>query len=429
MKHSVKEYKLPSGAQGLVVQVPGTDIVNLVIRFNSGFQFGSAESYEIPHLMEHLIGCGCKSYPGPNQFKIEIEKNGAYRNAYTSSVVNGYVVECAAFELERVLDLVDDYLTQPLFPEEAFATEVSNVREELTRNTTQHGSACSMELNARAFPREDKRYEERIEQLPSLTRDQALKHYESTHTSVNARFYVAGSFADDGQAVVARLERLLAKLPRGERRQPLGQPGKGQKKVIVTHRDIPQIYYRQALYAGGLDWAGRNALLCLRMLLTGGYSSRVYGEARRRGLAYHVDGVAGMGPEGSQFGFLGYVTPGNVAELFKLMATEYRAIRRGEVKPEQLAAAQDLLVGSSLRAHQTAGDMLGWYLGPYDREEIILDFEELHTQLRQVKVEAVVEQANRLAAAGAHGVSILGNVTKAQAEEYAAYLAPMWEPV
>lgn len=419
MNHTVTEHKLANGAKGLVVHVPSTQVVNLIVRFNSGFQFADRSRYEIPHLMEHLIGCGSKAYPGPNQFKIEVEKNGAYRNAYTSDEVNGYVFECAAFELERILDLCEEYLARPLFPEEAFATELSNVREELSRLTTQHGAVCSMALAERAFPYEDLNYEARIEQLPAFTREHVLEHYRTTHMSANARFYVAGDLPDGGQAVVKRLERILGRLPGGQRLEPRREPGIGQDTPIVTFREIKQIYYTFRLYAEELPWELRNASFLLRMLLTGGFQSRVYGEARRRGLAYHVEATRYAGPGASSFGFEGYVTAANIEALFKLIADEYRAIAAGKFTESELQAAKDLMIGSTLRSFQTAGDMLGWYLAPYDREDRILDYSSYLNELRQVTAEQVRGVAERFVRSGARGLSLLGDLDEERVGQYA----------
>jgi predicted Zn-dependent peptidase len=427
MNHTVTEHKLANGAQGLVVSMPGTNIVNIVLRFNSGFQFADRSRFEVPHVTEHLIGCGTKKYPQPNEFKIEVQKNGAYRNAYTNSTINGYVVECAEFELERILDLLEEYMTRPLFPAEAFATEISNVREELSRLTTQHAAVCSMALAERAFPHESLGYEERIEQLAAFEPEHILEHYHATHTSRNARFYVAGDFADGGAAVVKRLERIYDRLPRGHRLGPLARPGLGQEQAVVTQRDIKQIYYRAAAFAGEYPRPQRNALILLRMVLTGGFQSRIYGEARRRGLAYHIDSSSYSGPGESAFGFEGYVTEQNIEPLFELVAGEYRAVRQGQLTERELEAAKSLLIGSSLRAHQTAGDMLGWYLGPYDREELILDYEEHHEALRQVTREQVIEVANGVMKPKNHGISLLGEVSEKQAQAYAALLDPLWQ--
>src|SRR5205814_1094132 len=112
MKHRVIEHHVAGGASGLVIDVPGSDVVSLQVRFNSGFQFADRKLYEVPHVMEHLLATVTRKHPGPNQFYIEAQKNGAYVNATTSVDANGYVYECADFELDRIVGLVEEQLTE-----------------------------------------------------------------------------------------------------------------------------------------------------------------------------------------------------------------------------------------------------------------------------------------------------------------------------
>jgi predicted Zn-dependent peptidase len=422
MKHRVFEHHVAGGASGLVIDVPGSDVVNLQVRFNSGYEFAQRSKYEVPHVMEHLLATVTKAHPGPNEFNIEVQKNGAYMNASTSVEANGYIYEWADFETGRLLDLVEEQLTKPLFAQGAFRAEVGNVREELTRNTTQHGAVCGMALAERVFPHLWMSYEERIAQLAQLELADVREHYERTHTAANGRFYVSGSFGDGGEKVVARLDRIFRQLPAGERRICSHEVGRGLERPVLTERDIAQLYYRVSLYFGELTEAERRALTLLRMVLVGGMGSRVYGEARRRGLAYSVSGTGHAEPGNSSFGFAGYVTPDNAEALFELMVREMRAVRAGKLTRVELEAAQDLIIGSVKRSIQTAGDLLGWYLGPYDETGEIRDLDRNLELMRAVRPEEVVAVAEKAAAAKRRGISLLGKLEGTDTERWSEKL-------
>ncbi len=196
MKHSVSEYHLSGGASGLVIHIPGHDVVSLQVRFNSGFQFADPSTYELPHVMEHILATVTQAHPGPNEFTIEAQKNGAYVNASTSTDANGYIYEFADFELDRIVELVAEQLTAPLFAEKSLSSEIGNVREELTRNTAQHPTVCSVRLSEQSFPHLWMDYDKRIAQLPDIKLGAIEEYYRRTHTSANARFVVAGNFED-----------------------------------------------------------------------------------------------------------------------------------------------------------------------------------------------------------------------------------------
>ncbi|HSX02085.1 MAG TPA: pitrilysin family protein [Candidatus Saccharimonadia bacterium] len=427
MKHTVTQHKLDSGARGLVINVPSSDVVNILVRFNSGYQFADQHVYEVPHVMEHLLATVTQKYPAPNQFMIEAQKNGAYVNANTSSNYNGYVYECADFELDRILDLVEEQVVRPLFAPKALAAELGNVREELSRNTTQHGSVCSIRLGEKAYPGQIMDYEARIAQLDDITLESVERHYHHTHTAANARFFVAGTFADGGAAVVRRLERIFAQLPTG-RRLPRSQAiGHNVPEPLVARRDIKQLYYALGLYLGELTEAERRAMSLLRLVLVGGFSSRILGEARRRGLAYGLSASGQTEPGNSAFSFSGYVTPANAEELYKLIAREMRAMREGRLEEAELTAAKQLGIGSTKRSYQTAADILSWYVAPYDNEGKVVDFNGYLDELQAVTPAEVVAVAGKIALSGRHGFSVVGDVDDLAASSYAKRLAAIWE--
>jgi len=425
MNHIVQEFGLAGGAKGLVVSLCGSGVVNLVARFNSGFQFAPHEVYEVPHVMEHLLANSSKKYSKVNELHIELMKNGAYANASTSSVANAYVTEFAAFELDRIMDLVEEQLADPLIEQQQLTADIGNVREELSRNITQHASVCAIQIGEAAFPELIMNYEKRISQLPEITVAKARDHYVQTHTAGNARFFVAGDFDDGGTAIAKRLDRIAARLPKGERLTPRRAIGLNIPEPIVTQRDIAQIYYQVQMYFGELDMAERRALWLWRMIETGGFGSRILGPARAKGWAYHVGGYTQSEPGKSLFGVQGFVTPGNAGSLFGLIAQELAAVREHPVSQSELEAAKDLLVGSIRRTMQTAGDYLDWYLPLYEENGEILDFEQTLSAVRSVRAGEIQAVAQKAAASGRSGISFVGPVDDKLAGEYAAILAPI----
>jgi predicted Zn-dependent peptidase len=427
MKHTVTEHKLVSGAQGLVIDVPGSAVVNLQVRFDSGFQFADRKRYEVPHVMEHVLATVTQDHPGPNEFIIEAQKKGAYVNASTSVDANGYQYEFADFETERMLGLVTEQITRPLFAQTAMEAELGNVREELTRNTTQHAAVCGVRLAELAYPKLWLDFDERIKQLPEIKIEHLREHFERTHTAANGRFYVAGHFPDGGAGIVRRFEELFGQLSKGKRFERDRSMGRLVAKPVVEQREIQQVYYRVALYFGELTEPERRALTLLRMVLAGGMGSRVLGEARRRGLAYGVGSLGHAEPGNSSFGFAGYVTPQNAEALFELMAREYAQVRAGGVTAGELEAAKDLVIGSIKRQTQTPGDLLGWYMEPYDEDGEIRHFEKTLELLRGVTPGDVAALAAKATAAGRQGTSFVGDLDAARAEHYQELLSPLWQ--
>ena len=427
MKHTVTEHVLSMGTPGLLINVPGGDVFNILVRFNSGYQFADQSMYELPHVMEHLMATRSQKYPGSNEFMIEAQKNGAMCNATTNSDANGYVYECADFELDRMIDLLEEQLVRPIFTQADLDIERKNVREELNKNTTDHQRICSIALGEKAFPGQVLGFDERLSQLDAITLAAITDYYPYAFTAANARFYVAGPIGKRNTAITDRFERIFAQLPAGKLFSPNPDPGCNVPKPILQIREINQLYYRASVFGGELSYAERHALSLMRLVLVGGFGSRVKGEARSRGLAYAISMVSGAATGNSEAGYAGYVTPANASDLFEVIVRHTLDIRDGGLTDLELENARILGVGSTKRSYQTPSDMLSWYVGPYEDDRRIDDFDAYLESLRAVTVNDIRLVVGKLTGKKSHGVSFVGDISIEVAEDLTAILTPLWK--
>jgi predicted Zn-dependent peptidase len=418
MQHEVTQHELRSGAKGLIVNVPGAQVTSLVVRFNSGFQFAPVGKYEIPHIMEHVLATSSQKYPEPNGFMIEAQRNGAYVNATTSSDTNGYVFECADFERDRIIDLLEEELVRPKFDEESFRAEVGNVREELSRNTTEYARVCNVRLAAAAYPGQSLDFTDRLDQLNSIALTDLEAHYRRTHTASNARFVVAGSLSDDSERILDRLERLFDGLPKGTRLERSTEIGLNLTKPVIKHEKIAQLYYSFDRYLGELSLDERAAAAVLRLVLTGGMGSLIFGEARRRGLAYGVNSGFGSDIGNSSFGFSGHVSHENAADLLELITRNWRDVAAGKLESSRVNDAKTYGLGSTRRSNQTVGDLLSWYVTPFNQSDIVIDLEEHLGRIESISRDGVVDIAAKFAQSKRCGMSLLGPVTMTEAVRF-----------
>ena len=425
MKHAVTEHRLASGARGLVIDVPGSSVLNLEVRFNSGFSLGDMKHYELPHVLEHMLATVSQKYPQPNAFMIEAQKNGAYVNASTGVRANSYIYEFAPFELERMLDLVEEQIARPYFVTDRLAGEIGNVREELTRNTTQPGAQVSMALLAAAVPGQWLDYEARIAQLPKLNVTLLEAYYHRTHTSQNAFFSVAGDVGE-GDQIVQRLEAAFRQLPQGKPIAWTSQRGRRLDEPVVRKMPIGQVYYRVARSLPELSLPQRRAMAVLRTALVGGMGSRILGKARERGWAYSVGGMFSSEPGSATAGFGGYVTKDHARDLFELMDQQLQNVAAHGLTNTELADTVRLMTGNWLRALQTPADVLGWYSEDYDEWGIIRDFDTEVAAIRDVSGQAVQEVAAYMLHEGRPAAAFVGDLSVAEAHDYALAMGKLY---
>ena len=78
MKHSIEEIKLKSGARGVLIDAPGSGVMNIRVIFRAGNKFvKKPEIYEVAHLMEHMAFGRNAEYKDEQAYESEFTKNGA----------------------------------------------------------------------------------------------------------------------------------------------------------------------------------------------------------------------------------------------------------------------------------------------------------------------------------------------------------------
>ena len=419
MQHSIYEKQLNNGAQGLVVRVPGVDVVRILVEFRAGSNLGDWSKYELPHVMEHMMFTN-KSYPEPGQFSREIEKNGAFNNAYTSPTSLEYDYECAAFEAERIAKLVGIQIAEPIFPDEEFNNEVGNVIEELNGNLSNHMRSASYNLGVAQLGLPT--MQDRIAQIDSMSTSDLRRWYNYTHTGDNMRFIVAGDIDFDKEV----LPFIDVDLPRGERLEVPELYSASLDEPIVEPRDIPQIYYviqssKPSTYSYRDVLAARTA----SNILSAGFTSTLLGKAREKGLVYGLDMGVGHDMNETDWNFRGMVTPEHALDYFDLAVEEIGKVLNGDVSDEQFQATKQLMRGNRARSYQKTSNFVGYYDSFFTVG--YNGFEQFDRIIDELTIDEVTASFRELFQSSNWGMSLLGAVDEKSAKDYRTRFQPLWQ--
>ncbi len=419
MKHTVRQVELDNGAKGLVLHVPGVDVVNMMVEFRAGFDLGDWQKFELPHVMEHMMFTN-RTYSKSRQFSREVEKNGAFHNASTSDENLIYEYECAAFEAERIAKLIAIQITEPTFPGKELTSELNNVADELDNDISDPGRAVNDNLRAAAYGMPT--YQQRRDQLSSITTDDLRYWFEYTHIADNMRFLIAGDIDFD-----AILPHLNVDLPRGQR---LDMPYVNRKQLsepIVEYRDMPQIYYRfSSRYTTSFPYRELVAARIMSETLSGSFSATLFGEARDRGLVYDLGMGVGRDIHGSAWNFGGPVSPAHAEEYFTLAVEKIQQAQNGDISLKQFDRVKRLLRGGRARGHQTAGSLLNYYDMFFENDQYE-EFDEFYRLLDDISLDEAAAAFTKLFQDNLWGASFVGNVNEESATRYRNIMAPLWD--
>lgn len=427
MKHTVTEVQLKNGTRGLLIDVPGASVTWHELNFRAGEFLVARRKWEVPHLMEHVVAGGANEYfPDRHIFQAEISKNGAETNAYTSYYSVSYLGETADFEWERVLDLYLKGLSKPLFLQQEFDAELGNIRDELTSYTNNHFRELSTELG-KSFGFNVATDRERIKLMKHVNREDLVEHFQKTHFSRNLRFIIAGSLRGRRSQIKSLLEGL--ELPRGISRHklPLEKAKKPAKPTFLPNETVPNVYLIiDSQFNEILSVKEDDALNIARIMLTETLYSKIFGQARDKGLVYHVSSGHHISNKVTEWWLSAQVMPANAPILSDIVLAEIKKVQKGIISETELEAAKQYALGSFQRSMQTVHSVASAY-SRYFFDGYIEDMKSIPSRIKAISKRDLTQTMNRLFVDDIGSVGVLGGTDANLAPKLYDQLQALWK--
>ncbi|MBR3319497.1 insulinase family protein [Candidatus Saccharibacteria bacterium] len=422
MRHYVEEVKLKNGAKGLLVNVPGASVMATRVQFRGGLRYcKKPELYEIAHVVEHLSFGANSKYKSESAYESEFTKNGAYHNAWTSDLSICYETECADFEWDRILDLKRLAITEPRFNEAELASEKKNVKAELTGYMNDYNRLLWPRLQ-KTIGENVETLQERVRTLPNIELKDIREHYRRTHTAENMRFVISGHLNFRRRH---KIKKMLEEweLDKGERLDiPLDELHNSEP-VLIRRKDATNITFGFSFVTPRrFDSACTVAMSCLNHILTGTMSSRIFGEARRRGLVYGMGSSLNLDESKSSWDFDGEVDEENAIELFDLIRAELARVLNGEIDDRDLDAAKSYCLGRFQMAAQTVGQLADFYAEEFFKADELENYSLVPDIVRTVDKTEIIELARELISSNIFSFVAVGSCDKTLVTELASRL-------
>ena len=356
--------------------------------------------------MEHMAFGANARFKTEHAYELEFTKNGAYHNAYTSDLAMCYIADCADFEWERIFELQRVAICQPKFNNSELEAEKGNVRSELTGYLNNHNRVLWPKVQ-QLLGEDILSFWQRIQTINNVTLRDIKEHHERTHTTDNLRFVIAGRL--DGRKT--RIKELLSQweLPRGERfevpRDALASAG----PALIRRKEASNLTFGWSLVLPRpLRDEEDDAMSCLNHLLTGTMHSRIYGSARKKGLAYGVFSDTNVGAHESTWDFGGQVNLETADGLFDIIVREMKAVAEGRISEEELETAKSYALGRHQMGAQTVSQVSSFYSGRYFYDDTVREYDRSPDEIRGITLERMIATAREFMA---HNVWALAGVS------------------
>ncbi len=392
MKHTVEEIRLKNGARGLLIDVPDATTMSMQFQFRAGNRYVKSKDIEqVAHIMEHMAFGANARFKSDHEFEFEFTKNGAYRNAYTSDLSMVYEADCADFEWDRILDLQKLAICQPKFNEEELHAEKGNVRSELTNYLNDHYRILWPRVQ-QLIGEDVLTFRQSLQTISAVTLADVREHHRRTHTTNNLRFVIAGKLQGRKAEIKRQLEDMA--LPEGVRLEvPHDKLSKAGPSVIRRKDATNMTFGLFMAIPRELNDEELDAMHYLNHILTGTFHSRIFGAARKRGLAYNISSYVGTGLYDSGWDITGQVNHEAAGELFDIIAREIKNVLDGKIADEEVSAAKSFALGRYQMGAQTVSQISGFYTGRYFDDGFIKDYDKVPEMIKNVTVQRMIDTA------------------------------------
>ncbi len=421
MKHTTTEVRLKNGARGLLIDVPGATVMSFQFQFRAGNRYvKSKEVYETAHIMEHMAFGENAQFKSEHAYEAEFTKNGAYHNAYTSDLSMVYVADCADFEWDRILALQQVAICQPKFNQTELDAEKGNVKSELTGYLNNHNRVLWPKIQ-QLLGEDVLTYWQRLQTLGNVKLKDIRDHHRRTHTSDNMRFVIAGKL--EGRR--AQIQRTLEEweLPRGERFEVPKDELSSSNPTLIRRKEASNLTFGWSMtLPRELTDEEAEAMSCLDQILTGTLHSRIYGAARKKGLAYNIFSDTSVGFHDSSWDFGGQVNLETSGELFDIIVREVKAVMEGKLTEEEIDAAKSYALGRHQMGAQTVAQISNFYSGRYMGDGFVKNYEKVPEAIRGITRERILATAREFIA---HNAWVLAGVSSGDKSDIVALNAKL----
>lgn len=392
MNHTVEEVKLKNGAKGLLIDVPGATVMSMQFHFRAGNRYAKRKDIEqVAHIMEHMAFGANARFRSESAFEAEFTKNGAYHNAYTSDFAMVYEADCADFEWDRILELQKLSICQPRFNEKELQAEKGNVRSELTGYLNDHHRILWPKVQ-QLLGEDVLTYRQALATINNVTLSDIREHHRRTHTTKNMRFVIAGKLKGRKADIVRQLESF--ELSEGERLKVPRDELHGANPSLIRRKDASNVTFGWTMSLPRvLNDEELDAMNALNHILTGTATSRIYGKARSRGLAYFVGAYSGSSFYDSAWDISGQVNHDTAPALFDIIAREFKAVLDGKLTDEEIESAKSFGLGRYQMGAQTVSQISGFYTNRYFADDCVKDYGKVPDLIRKVTREKIMNVA------------------------------------
>jgi predicted Zn-dependent peptidase len=227
------------------------------------------------------------------------------------------------------------------------------------------------------------------------------------------RFVIAGKLHGRKSEIIRNLEEW--DLPEGERFAVPKDDLTSANPVLVRRKEASNLTFGWSMtIPRELSDEEADAMSCLDHILTGTMSSRIFGSARKKGLAYGMFSDTSVNFHDSSWDFGGQVNLDTASGLFDIIVRELRAVLDGNITEEEIDAAKSYALGRYQMGAQTVSQISNFYTNRYFADDIVKDYDKVPDSIKKTSRECIINTAREFIE---HNAWVMAGVSSGEKSE------------
>ncbi len=406
---------LDSGVTVLVDPMADVRSFSLGFFVRAGSAGEPARRQGLSHFLEHLLFKRTRRRTNA-EIAVEIDRLGGDVDAFTTKEYTGYYCRTLDARFDEALDLLGDVVLAPAFGAADVEIERGVILEEIGE-ANDNPEDLAHETFVRSFWRSHPLGAPILGTagtVRAITKDDLYRYYGSRYVPSNLVVAVAGHVRP--AAVLAAVERLFRRPRRKARRSP-GAAGASRRPRAHRHVELrPRPGLEQAHLCIGMEASSQSshrrfAGALFDVILGGGMSSRLFQQVReKRGLVYTIGSALSSYRAGGYETISAACAPKNLPRVVDVTLAELAKLKRGGVRPRELARAKENLTGNMVLSLESTVSRMS----AAARQELIFGRietpDELIAKVNAVTADEIDAEAGRVLDGRALSVAVVGNV-------------------
>ena len=354
----IKKYILDNGLTILLKEDHTFPIVTVRLLMEGGLRAETEATSGISNLLTELWTKGTTSKTA-NEISKTVEELGMGLGTFAGKNSFGLSADCLSEDRTVAIDLIEDLIKNPTFPEDELLKEKEQVKSAILSRDDDIARVASKNLMETLFLKHPYRLDPlgSLQSVQNLQRKDIVSLYQSLSSPNNMVLTVFGDFKED--EVFKSLKNKFSNLTSKEialKTDPEPPITERREKIIPMTKE--QAVAMVGFQGVGVESPDRHGLEVLSSVLGSSLSGRIFVKIRDVfGQSYRLGGSFTPGRGLGTIYFYVATTPGQIDKVKELLLNEISQIQNEEITDEELAGTKAYLKGTNAMSLETIASL------------------------------------------------------------------------